>query len=202
MADVDTSQDSGKKKGSGPKTKKKSTRIDMTAMVDVAFLLLTFFVLTATMTNTNVMELTMPPKVDESQEDEKYKEIDEKKIMTILLYEEDTVKYFTGITNPEVKNTGFEEGGIDKAIRGHLNYDKVLGVPRCKGRESKGCWDPIFLIKAKPISRYKNLIDLLDELAIEGATKYAIDKYSPADSIVVVESRKRDLDGGEEENNE
>ncbi|MCI4668114.1 MAG: biopolymer transporter ExbD [Bacteroidia bacterium] len=198
MADVDTSQDSGKK-GSGPKTKKKSTRIDMTAMVDVAFLLLTFFVLTATMTNTNVMELTMPPKVDESMEDEKYKEIDEKKIMTILLYEKDTVKHFVGITNPEVKNTTFAEGGIDKAIRGHLNYDRVLGIPRCRGRQAEGCWDPIFLIKAKPTSRYKNLIDLLDELAIEGATKYAIDKFSPADSIVVAESRIKDIEGREED---
>ncbi len=195
MADVEQSQDSGKK-GSGPKTKKKSTRIDMTAMVDVAFLLLTFFVLTATMTNTNVMELTMPPKTDENiDEEDKYKKIDEKKIMTILLYENDTVKYFTGITDPEVKSTNYSETGIGKAIRGHLNYYRVLNIPRCKGRQSEGCWDPIFLIKPKPISRYKNMVDLLDELAIEGATKYAIDKFSDADSIVVAESRKRELEG-------
>ncbi|MEO0895481.1 MAG: biopolymer transporter ExbD [Bacteroidota bacterium] len=197
MADVDTSQGGGGKKGSGPKTKKKSTRIDMTAMVDVAFLLLTFFVLTATMTNTNVMELTMPPKVDEDQEDEKYKKIDEDKIMTILLYEKDTVKYFTGITDPDVKFTSYQEGGIDKAIRGHLNYDRVLGIPRCRGRNVEGCWDPIFVIKPKAESRYKNIVDLLDEMAIEGATKYAIDAFGEADSIVVAESRKRELEGDE-----
>jgi len=202
MADVDTSQGGGGKgKKGGSKTKKKSTRIDMTAMVDVAFLLLTFFVLTATMTNNNVMELTMPPKTEEDNPD-KYKQIDEKKIMTILLYEEDTIRYFTGITDPDVSMTDYSDEGIRKVINGHLNYNLVLGIERCKGRQSKGCWDPIFLIKPRSQAEYENLIDLLDEFAITGAPKYAIDKFSDADSIVVAAAAERALEEGEGEGDE
>lgn len=196
MADVDTSQGGGHKKGSGPKTKKKSTRIDMTAMVDVAFLLLTFFVLTATMADNVVMELTMPPKADDVPDDEKYKKIREDKIMTLIIDEDDKVKYFVGITEPDVETTGFDNDGVRKAILSHLTYGRQNGIPMCKDVDNAGinegkCWDPIFVIKPREESRYKNLVDLLDELAITQAPKYAIDKYTTADSLVIAQSEER-----------
>jgi len=196
MADVDTSQGGGHKKGSGPKTKKKSTRIDMTAMVDVAFLLLTFFVLTATMTDNVVMELTMPPKADNVPDDEKYKKIREDKIMTIILDKEDEVKYFVGITEPDVQTVGFENDGVRKALLSHLTYGRQNGIPLCKDVNNEGinegrCWDPIFVIKPRNESSYRNLVDLLDELAITQAPKYAIDKYTNADSLVIAQSEER-----------
>lgn len=196
MADVDSSQGGGHKKGSGPKTKKKSTKIDMTAMVDVAFLLLTFFVLTATMADNVVMELTMPPKADDVPIEDKYKKIKEDKIMTLIIDEDDEVKYFIGITDPDVETTGFENDGVRKAILSHMTFGRRNGVPLCKdvnnvGINDGGCWDPIFVIKPRVESRYKNLVDLLDELAITQAPKYAIDKYSKADSLVIVQSEER-----------
>lgn len=209
MADVDTGGDGGghKKKG-GSKTKKKSTRVDMTAMVDVAFLLLTFFVLTATMADSTVMELTMPPKTDEDVPDEdKYKKIKEEKIMTIILDEDDKIKYFVGITDPDVLTTDFDPKGIRDAIKGHIyTQKKELGIPLCKDVNNVGlnegrCWDPIFVIKPKDESRYKNLVDLLDELAIMKAPKFAIDKYTDADSVVIATSEERqaaEAEGGGE----
>ena len=168
----------------------------MTAMVDVAFLLLTFFVLTATMADNVVMELTMPPKADDVPDDEKYKKIREDKIMTLIIDEDDKVKYFVGITEPDVETTGFDNDGVRKAILSHLTYGRQNGIPMCKDVDNAGinegkCWDPIFVIKPREESRYKNLVDLLDELAITQAPKYAIDKYTTADSLVIAQSEER-----------
>lgn len=189
MADVDSGGGGGRGKKGSSKTKKKSTRIDMTAMVDVAFLLLTFFVLTATMSNSSVMELTMPPKVEKDMEEELYQKIRENKIMTLILDEEDSIKYFIGVTEVEVGKAHFGSKGaesIRNVLQKHLQGDGRL--PRCKGKEvdDATCWDPIFVVKPKNQSRYRNLVDLLDELAITGATKYAIDKFSANDSLILI----------------
>ena len=192
MADVDSSQGGGRGKKGGPKTKKKSTKIDMTAMVDVAFLLLTFFVLTATMSNNGVMELTMPPKAkDDIKEEDLRVDILEDKIMTIVLEDDDKISYYVGITNPEVQTTNYSPDGLRKVLVGHLTYGpRVNGQARCEtgkgARVVKNCWDPIFVIKPKKSSRYKNLVDLLDELAITEAPKYAIDKFTPEDSLLLL----------------
>ena len=62
MADVDLSQSKGKQKHGGKKKKKRiAVRIDMTPMVDVAFLLLTFFMLTTSMSKPQTMEINLPP---------------------------------------------------------------------------------------------------------------------------------------------
>ncbi|MEL6194353.1 MAG: biopolymer transporter ExbD [Bacteroidota bacterium] len=192
MADVDSSSGGGRGKKGGPKTKKKSTKIDMTAMVDVAFLLLTFFVLTATMSNNGVMELTMPPKAkDDIKEEDLRVDILEDKIMTIVLEDDDKISYYVGITNPEVLTTNYSSDGIRKVLVGHLTYGpRINGQARCEtgkgARVVKNCWDPIFVIKPKKSSRYKNLVDLLDELAITEAPKYAIDKFTPEDSLLLI----------------
>ncbi|MEM7658859.1 MAG: biopolymer transporter ExbD [Bacteroidota bacterium] len=208
MADVDSGGGGGgRQKKGGPKTKKKSTRIDMTAMVDVAFLLLTFFVLTATMSNSSVMELTMPPKVDDPEDqDDAYKKILEDKIMTLVLDEDDKVKYYVGITDPDVETVGFAaSNGVRDAIKEHIYGNKLrLGIPLCKEVNNAGinegrCWDPIFVIKPKDESRYKNLIDVLDEMAILQAPKFAIDKYTLADSSVIAASEERAAAEGEGE---
>lgn len=165
----------GGKKG-GPKAKKKSTRIDMTAMVDVAFLLLTFFVLTATMSNSSLMDLTMPPL---DKEDEQV-EIREDKVMTIIPCANDTIKYYVGITDAEVK-IATSDTAIRAAISAHINRYQ----PLCQGKEVTNCWDPIFVIKPRYNSRYQTFVDLMDEMAITGAKKYAVTDFLPDDSTTL-----------------
>lgn len=194
MADIDTGGGGGKK-GGGAKTKKKSTKVDMTAMVDVAFLLLTFFVLTAVITDEAVMPLTMPPKAEDVPEEEKKVDVDEEKVVTLVLSEDDKVIWFKGVTDVEPDETNFDpENGVRKVITDHLRADPR---PLCTEFEAKfgrkankgECWDPIFLIKPRFNAKYGNLVDLLDEMSITTAPKYAIDKFTEQDSIVIFAER-------------
>jgi hypothetical protein len=188
MAEMVGGGGGGAKKGKGPKTKKKSTKIDMTAMVDVAFLLLTFFVLTATMSNSTMMKLTQPPKVDPNEEKDIEQDVNEKKVMTMVLCANDTVKYYIGCLEPGCGETTIEIGKASEmrsAIETHLKrYAGLCGSPGAP-TDPKQCWDPIFVVKPRYNSRYANMIDILDEFSITGAKKYAIppEGFTEKDSI-------------------
>ena len=185
MAQIENNHTPRKKKRPFP-LKRKSTQIDMTAMVDVAFLLLTFFVLTATMVNTSIMELAIPPKGNDK---DTHIPISERKIMTLILAENNQIYFYKGITLPETGNASFDmenENSLRSIIQQHLIGEGTL-PPCSKGASKKTeCWDPIFVVKPKGNSTYKNLIDVLDEFAINGARKYAIDRYTIQDSLVML----------------
>lgn len=165
----------------------------MTAMVDVAFLLLTFFILTTTLASPAAMEIMKPPPVDDENPDDEPKKVDEKKIMTLILGENDKVHYYQGLaTDAALKSTDYGATGVRKVITDHLD----LYPNRCpKGVKKedmpKGCWDPIFVIKPNETSRFKNLVDVLDELRIAGATKYSYTELTPADSTILADNRKK-----------
>src|SRR6185312_9616448 len=95
MASIDSGGgDSGHKKGPGvKKAKKLSTRVDMTPMVDLGFLLITFFIFTTTMSTPNTMKLTMP-KEEKNKEDQT--EVKESGALTILLGKDNEVFYYEG----------------------------------------------------------------------------------------------------------
>lgn len=174
MADLSNSACTIRDKKS--KTRKKSAKIDMTAMVDVAFLLLSFFVLTATILPDHVMELSMPPSAEERLP------VEENTVMTLILHPGDSLSYYIGQNSTEKEQTDYGPNGIRKAIRQHLTSTENL--PLCEGRrKTTHCWDPIFVIKPTDEACYKNLIDILDELAICGAGKYAIAPLSSWDKI-------------------
>ena len=173
MAEI--SQNSSRNSKGRNRQKRKSTRIDMTAMVDVAFLLLTFFVLTATLSDQFVVELVMPVEGPTA-------EIAEQKLLTLVLEENDEITYYHGITEPNIQTTHYGVQGLRKVLQEHLNrYEH-----RCEGKQKRDCWDPIFLIKPKQKATYRNVVDVLDELAIVQAPKYAIGDFTPADSAFLV----------------
>src|SRR4029079_35113 len=93
MAELGGGGGGGHKKGGKVRSKKASTRIDMTPMVDLAFLLLTFFVLTSTLNKPQTMEITMPEKPKDETEVPK---VNEKDVLTIVLGENDKVYWYTG----------------------------------------------------------------------------------------------------------
>jgi biopolymer transport protein ExbD len=182
MAEVDTGGGGGKHKGGAPKQKKKSTRIDMTAMVDVAFLLLTFFILTTTLAQPKAMELNKAPKTDDNTNEQL---VVEKKVLTLILGENNKIHYYQGVTDPKVKSTDFSADGIRKVIQKHLD----LYPNRCNTVDNApGCWDPIFVLKPNKTSKYKNMVDILDEMRINKVPKYALADFTPEDSLLLIDN--------------
>lgn len=162
MAELDTSSGGGKHKGGKVRSKKASTRVDLTAMVDLAFLLITFFMLTTTLLKPKAMDLAMPDK-DENKDQ---LPVPASRSMTILLGSNDRVEWYMGEpgkSSPTVESFG--KYGLRKSILD--NKDKVLKQ-----------WGPskpmIVLIKASDKSNYGDLVAALDELAITGIDIHAI----------------------------
>jgi biopolymer transport protein ExbD len=183
MAEVDTGGGGGKHKGGAPKQKKKSTRIDMTAMVDIAFLLLTFFILTTTLATPQAMELIKPPKTDDPADVEQ--EVKESKVMTFIMGENDKVHYYQGITDPKVLTTDFSADGVRKVIKEHL--DRFPN--RCNTNDNApGCWDPIIVLKPNKTSKFKNMVDILDEMRINSVPKYALAEMTSVDSLLLLDN--------------
>src|ERR1700761_2342849 len=112
MAELDTSGGGGKK-GGKIRSKKASTRIDLTAMVDLAFLLITFFIMTTTLAKPKAMDMFMPDKTKKDVQ----LPVPETRTMTVLLGTNDKLEWYIGApgkTPPTVDNYGKE--GIRKAL--------------------------------------------------------------------------------------
>lgn len=187
MAEVDTGGGGGGKHKGAPKQKKKSTRIDMTAMVDVAFLLLTFFILTTTLATPQALELIKPPKLEDL---EQQLEVAESKVMTIILGEKDKVYYYLGVTEPKILTTDFSAEGIRKEIQNHLNRfpNRCPKGTSAEDIKKSRCWDPIIVLKPNNSCRYKNMVDILDEMRINKVLKYALAEVTPQDSILLLDN--------------
>ena len=103
MADMDTSSGGGHKKGPGVKKGKKlSTRIDLTPMVDLGFLLITFFMYTTTMSKPKTMEINMPYK-DENIKEEEQSKVKSSTVITVLLSKDHRIYYYEGIGDDPTK---------------------------------------------------------------------------------------------------
>jgi len=157
MASIDGGGDSGgHKKGPGvKKAKKMSTRVDMTPMVDLGFLLITFFIFTTTMSQPTAMNLFMPKDVDKPEEQNKVKESG---AFTIMLGKEDVVYYYEGLDPTKIQTATF------KTIRDEIIRKKQNTNPE----------DLVVIIKPTPDATYKNTVDILDEMTINEIKRYAM----------------------------
>lgn len=170
MAEMDTSGGGGHKKGPGvKKSKKLSTRVDLTPMVDLGFLLITFFIFTTTMSQPTAMKLILPKDTDNPDEQNKAKESG---VLTVLLGQNNTVFYYEGQLSPDASNF---KSSTFKEIR-NVMIDK-------KRRTNEE--DFVFIIKPGQNSTYKNLVDILDEVKINVVKKYALVDISPVEEQLV-----------------
>ncbi len=179
MAEIAQDSGGGQKKGGKVRSKKMSTRIDFTPMVDLGFLLITFFMLTTTLAKPNIMALVMPEKDKIKQED--VEPVKESKVLTLLLGDKDKVYYYEGITDAKLDSTDYAAEGVRQVILNKM--DKVkgqFGLEDYKKKNKEGVEEDLqgsfinVIIKPMKGSRYKNLVDALDEMAICKVRYYVI----------------------------
>jgi biopolymer transport protein ExbD len=205
MAQMDVAAgDSGHKKGPGvKKAKKLSTRVDMTPMVDLGFLLITFFIFTATMSTPNTTKLNMPKK-----EEDKTKEMEVVKsgLLTVLLGE-NNVYYYEGELLPDGSNfmtSSFptpENPGIRKVIQdkraqvvaAHTHNEACEKIWADNNGDQTSCVDRDLVVVIKPDinAKYGRAVDVLDEMNINGVQRYALIEISPQEQTVLDLARRK-----------
>jgi len=201
MAEMVTSDSGGSKKHKKVRGKKLSTRVDFTPMVDLGFLLITFFMLTTTMSKPKTMEINMPVK-DKTADSTKIKE---STAMTIILSENNRIYYYFGITDPQIEVTNFKPTGIRKILL-EKNDPQLVKINYLKKRFNDKEIDEeefkkeliaiksdkealMVLIKADDKAKYRNLVDILDEMNITNIGKYAIVDLAPQE-LELIETMK------------
>lgn len=163
MAEMEVKESS--KKGPGvKKSKKQSTRVDLTPMVDLGFLLITFFIFTTTVSQPTAMNLNMPKDTKDPNLDTKVKESGS---LTLLLGKQNVIYYYFGNDPATMQTTGY------KKVR-----DIIL-----KKKKSTPSADLFIIIKPDKDATYKNAVDILDEMDINDIPRYAMvnptaDEYS------------------------
>ena len=165
MSQVDTSGGGGGKHKK-VRGKKMSTLIDMTPMVDLGFLLISFFMLTTSLAKPVAMNLSMPIK---EKDDKKKAEIPESKVLNIICDKDNKIWWYEGFVAAGLKVTDYSPEGIRKVI-----LDKQKTVDAKWGKDAKGFTQTICLIKLKEDANYNNMVDVLDEMDITGTKIYAI----------------------------
>jgi biopolymer transport protein ExbD len=182
MAELNTGDGDGKK-GGKVRSKKSNSKVDLTAMVDLAFLLITFFMLTTTLSKPQSMPLGLPDK-DEDDTKNKDIKVDENRTMTVMLGDNDKMVYYMGLlSSPKVPPTDISYG--KEGIRKEL-LKRKKSVVEYTGNKDKGL---IVIIKPSKKSNYRNLVDILDEMAIVGVpTNAIVNDFSP-EELKLLESK-------------
>jgi biopolymer transport protein ExbD len=156
MAEINQNADSSS--GGKVRTRKRSTKIDMTPMVDLAFLLLTFFILTTTFSKSKMMDLTMP---DTTQGDPP--EVTAENVLNLVLAENNKLYWWIGL-DAKAQETNYSNAGVRKLLLEKKQNPKLT-----------------VLIKAKDDSKYQNMVDILDEMDITDTPRYSIVDFTDED---------------------
>jgi biopolymer transport protein ExbD len=219
MAEIIENDSGGKKQGKRRSPKKHGAGVDMTPMVDLICLLITFFMLTTAFSKPKVMEITMPekPKGDETTTDIK---VDARKTWSILLGEDDKLYWYwhndeaNGGTPTFDKwhKTNYGPDGIrkflletndatvkeikelkDKVKSGAITMSEdtlQVRIKDIKSKYQKAKKAPTILIKAVEKAKYRNLVDIIDEMAICNIAGYAVIDPSPEDLAILKNAPK------------
>ena len=206
-------QAEGKKKGGKRKPKKFSTHIDMTPMVDLMCLLITFFMLTTAFSKPKAMEITMPEK-NTDKDPKNQPLISADKTINILISGNDKLYYYLGVADPnkplpQLFKTNYSKDGIrnvllqrnkivfkavadlkEKVIKGELILADSALNNKIKALKKSDIKAPIILIKADDKAKYKNMVDIIDEMAITTIASYAVVDISPTELKMIAAAPK------------
>lgn len=156
MAEIQPSE-TRKKKGVR-RSQKLSTKVDLTPMVDLGFLLITFFVFTTSIAKPTVMKIIFPDDGDDAV-------TQRGKTISILLADKNIVYYYNGDSINNIHVTDFSAKGLREVIR-----KKKAEVQQNYGDGN----ETVVLIKPTVKASYSNIIDALDEIKINAIQRYVL----------------------------
>jgi biopolymer transport protein ExbD len=161
-ADLGGSDHGGKKKGKKHKKKRQGVRVDMTPMVDVAFLLLTFFMLTTVMRKQQTLEINLPPnnqtKIDIAQSN----------LLTIFVSQDDSVFYSTGTDKPIQVTFNSLESFLTKSAADNPKL--------------------VILLKFDRKSKYHMMVDVIDKLNLAKLQRFSIAPMTDTDQKLLAKA--------------
>jgi biopolymer transport protein ExbD len=183
-----------KGKGGKKRPKKGNPHMDMTPMVDLMCLLLTFFMLVGAFNKPKVMEIVLPEKIKKNEKVDPPK-IADSRTLNIILGPNDKVFWYPG--KPEagmpLQVTDFSAKGIREilldrnralfkkieqfqqdVITGKLNIKQDSLANAIKQLKKDDDTGPIVLIKFYKTAKYKNFVDIIDEMSIVGIARYIL----------------------------
>jgi biopolymer transport protein ExbD len=210
MAEMNTGGGGGHEKG---KPKKLSTRVDFTPMVDLMFLLITFFMLATSMIKPQTMEIIMPAKEDHP-DPKKITKFENERAITIIMGKNNQLYYYLGAARDKdgkdavIVTSDYSPKGLrslllerNKLTIGRIREYKTLnsgkniadttfkrGITKIKAEDKKA---PLVLIKPTKESNYGNLVNILDEMNICNIATYAVVDIRPEDLELL---KKQNLD--------
>jgi biopolymer transport protein ExbD len=212
MADIIESG-GGHEKGGKRRPKKHSTNIDMTPMVDLMCLLITFFMLTTAFAKPKVMEITMPePPKDNEKKDQP--QISADRTINIILSGDDKIYYYDGVIEtgkpvPTIMKSSYGSDGIRKYLleRNKLVFEQIVDLRekvtkgelvmadstlnnKIKEIKKSDKKSPIILIKADEFAKYRNIVDIIDEMAITSIASYAVVDINDAEKKLLATAPK------------
>jgi biopolymer transport protein ExbD len=163
MAEINTASSPGRGQGKVHR-KARSTRVDMTPMVDLGFLLITFFMLATSLAQPKAMDFAMPRADGDSMK------LADSKALTIMLGGNNRIAWYEGIGNdpghpPQVQYSSFAM---------HRGIGDVIRKKRLQVMQKYGKNELMVLIKADSAANYRNVVDIMDEMLINDVDRYAI----------------------------
>lgn len=200
MAEIQNNDKGGKKKG---KQKKMNVFVDFTPMVDMNMLLITFFMLCTSLSKPQTMEISMPSN-DKVAEEQQTK-VKASQAITLILGGNNKVYYYLGEPDykdyASLKETDYSADGIrslllkkNKTVVAKMNdlkqqkLDLKISEEEFTKKASEIKNDkssPVVIIKAMDDSKYKNLVDALDEMQICNIGKYVIVSVNESDEFLL-----------------
>lgn len=159
MYNIDEFPNQNRLRRMGRVKEKQGIITDMNSMVDMAFLLLTFFMLTTTMYRPRAMELVMPVPPDKNEQAPEEQAIKASRALTLIAMPDNKLYYYHGLPKSGIKATDYGKAGL-----------RVL-LQKFRAEADK----PVALIKPHPDCTFANMIELLDEMNVNNIERYAID---------------------------
>jgi biopolymer transport protein ExbD len=204
MADVNTEGGGGGGRHHQKKRAKKlPTKIDMTPMVDLGFLLLTFFMLATTFSKPKIIGLTPPAKTIDTNVFEK---VQDSLALTVVLSGNNKVYYYNGkiatkTDSNNIQTTDFSDNGLRKILlrRNYLVINQLKPLKeklankeikdttyeRLRDNIQTGKFTIFVIIKTDSVAKYTNVINALDEMNICDVGKYALVDVSKIEILMM-----------------